>query len=93
VRSSAADWDTSTSVAAGEAVVPGSPGNGRVHKPAMVRAAASGAAIVRCRRPGDASAAIGFARRANGASRTGGQFHTGLATQGPSGPGPGPARR
>jgi hypothetical protein len=94
VRSSAADWDTLTRVVAGEVVVAGSPGYDAVHKPAMAR--------FRDLRRGHpqvprASGCLGGDRvrtaRHNGASRTGGQFQTGLATQGPSGSGPVPARR
>src|SRR5215469_14169901 len=65
VTSSAADWDTLTRLVAGEVVVPGSPGYDAVRKPAMARFHnVRPAAIVRCRTPADASAAIGFARRA-----------------------------
>jgi hypothetical protein len=78
----------------GEVVVPGLPGYDAVHKPAMAR----GRDLRRGQRQvPKASGCLGGDRvrtaRHNGASRTGGQFHTGLATQGPSGSGPGPARR
>ena len=65
MRSSAADWDTLTRLVAGEVVVPGSPGYDTVRKPAMARFHdVRPAAIVRCQAPADASAAVGFARRA-----------------------------
>ena len=59
------DWDTLTRVVAGEVVVPGLPGYDAVRKPAMARFHdVKPAAIVRCQTPADASATIGFARRA-----------------------------
>ena len=59
------DWDTLARAVAGEVVVPGSPGYDAARKPAMARFHdVRSAAIVRCRTSGDASAAIGFARRA-----------------------------
>jgi FAD/FMN-containing dehydrogenase len=65
VTSSAMDWDRLTRLLAGEVVVPGSPGYDAVRKPAMARFHdVRPAAIVRCRTSADASAAIGFARRA-----------------------------
>src|SRR5215471_13261369 len=65
VTSSAVQWDTLTRLVAGEVVVPGSPGYDAVRKPAQARFHdVRPAAIVRCQTPTDASAAIGFARRA-----------------------------
>lgn len=65
MTSSAVDWDRLTRLVAGEVIVPGSPGYDAVRKPAMARFHdVRPAAIVRCRTPADASAAIGFARRA-----------------------------
>jgi hypothetical protein len=57
------DWDTLTRLVAGDVVVAGSPGYDAVRTPAMARFHdVRPAAIVRCRTPADASAAIGFAR-------------------------------
>ena len=65
MTSSAADWDALAGLVAGEVVVPGSPGYDAVRKPAMARFGdVRPAAIIRCRAAADASAAIGFARRA-----------------------------
>jgi FAD/FMN-containing dehydrogenase len=65
VTSSAVDWHTLARLVAGEVVVPGSPGYDAVRQPAMARFHdVRPAGIVRCRTPADASAAIGFARRA-----------------------------
>jgi FAD/FMN-containing dehydrogenase len=73
-------------VVAGEVLVPGSPGYDAVRKPAMARFHdVRPAAIVRCRTPADASAAIGFARRAGlpAAVRCGGHSVAGRsATEG-----------
>ena len=61
MTSSAEGWDTLTRLVAGEVVVPGSPGYDAVRKPAMARFHdVRPAAIVRCRTPADASAAIGY---------------------------------
>ena len=65
MTSSAVDWHVLTRLVAGQVVVPGSPGYDAARKPAMARFHdVRPAAIVRCRTPADASAAIGFARRA-----------------------------
>ena len=65
MTSSGVDWDVLTGLVTGEVVGPGSPGYDAVRKPAMARFHdVRPTAIVRCRTPADASAAVGFARRA-----------------------------
>jgi FAD/FMN-containing dehydrogenase len=64
VTGSAVEWDVLAGLVGGDVIVPGSADYDTARKPAMARFhEVRPAVIVRCERPADASAAIGFVRR------------------------------